>query len=213
MTTPANPASDDPILRDCPCDDEDPIGENQIQIAQATTSILTAIGEDPLRDGLLKTPGRVARMYSELCSGYHVDPDRLVNNALFDSEYDDMVIVKEIEFYSLCEHHMLPFFGKAHVAYIPAGKVIGLSKIPRIVEMYARRLQIQERMTIQIATFIDQVLHPAGTAVVIEGQHMCAGMRGVKKPETIMATRHFMGRFLEDPSLRSEFVTHISKPE
>ncbi|TFG68377.1 MAG: GTP cyclohydrolase I FolE, partial [Anaerolineales bacterium] len=143
-------------------------------IACAVGMILESIGEDPEREGLLKTPDRVSRMYNELTAGYHVDPDRLINDAIFNVQYDQMVIVKDIDFYSLCEHHMLPFLGKAHVAYVPNGKVIGLSKIPRIVEMCARRLQVQERMTTQIAEFLQETLHPQGVAVVVEGLHMCS---------------------------------------
>jgi GTP cyclohydrolase I len=143
------------------------------KIEEATKDILAAVGEDPSREGLLNTPNRVARMYTELLSGYRADPVKLINGALFDVEYDDMVIVKDIEFSSLCEHHMLPFIGHAHVAYIPRGKVIGLSKIPRIVDMFARRLQVQERMTRQIANFLNEILDARGVAVVVEGKHMC----------------------------------------
>jgi GTP cyclohydrolase I len=183
----------------------------QSPIHAAVHTILTDIGEDPTREGLLKTPDRVARMYAEITSGYQTDPVRLINGALFDVDYSDLVLVKDIEFYSLCEHHMLPFFGHAHVAYIPDGKVIGLSKIPRVVEMYARRLQVQERMTAQIANFLQEVLHPKGVAVIVEGQHMCAMMRGVKKSETNMVTRTYLGVFKDDPLQRSEFLTLVSK--
>jgi GTP cyclohydrolase I len=138
-------------------------------ISQAIRSILVEIGEDPARDGLVKTPERVARMYQEVAAGYQTDPVELINGALFEVDYGEMVLVKDIEFYSLCEHHMLPFFGRAHVAYIPIGKVIGLSKIPRIVEMFARRLQVQERLTIQIANLIQEALNPQGVAVLVEG--------------------------------------------
>lgn len=188
--------------------------ESQLEgnrIHAAVHNILTEIGEDPLRDGLIKTPDRVARMFDELTSGYRTDPQKLINGALFDVEYDDIVFVKDIEFYSLCEHHMLPFYGRAHVAYIPDEKVLGLSKIPRIVDMYARRLQVQERMTSQIADFLHELLHPTGLAVIVEGAHMCAMMRGVKKSETNMTTRTFRGRFKEDASLRNEFISHILK--
>jgi len=152
-------------------------------IQQAVQNILTEIGEDPQRDGLRRTPERVARMYNELMMGYSMDIETIINGALFDVEYEDMVLVRDIEFYSLCEHHMLPFFGKAHVAYIPNGKVLGLSKIPRIVDLFARRLQVQERITTQIADVLEKLLHPKGIAVVLEGAHMCAMMRGVKKSE------------------------------
>ncbi len=177
----------------------------------AVKAILREIGEDPEREGLLKTPERVTRMYAEITAGYKIDPDQMVNGALFDVDYSEMVLVKDIEFYSMCEHHMLPFFGHAHVAYIPNGKVIGLSKIPRIVEMYARRLQVQERMTAQIANFLQDLLHPKGVAVVLEGSHMCAMMRGVKKSETNMTTRTMLGDFREDSALRSELMAMIVK--
>jgi GTP cyclohydrolase IA len=179
-------------------------------IHQAVHDILVEIGEDPQRQGLEKTPERVARMYAEITAGYQIDPEKMINGAMFDVDYDDLVLVKDIEFYSLCEHHMLPFFGRAHVAYIPNGKVIGLSKIPRIVDMYARRLQVQERMTSEIAQFIDNLLHPRGVAVIVEGQHMCAMMRGVKKSETRMVTRSLSGVFKTDPALRSEFLTLVA---
>jgi GTP cyclohydrolase I len=178
---------------------------------QAVRDILQDIGEDPEREGLVKTPDRVARMFEEITAGYRTDPVKLINGALFDVDYKDLVLVKDIEFYSLCEHHMLPFFGRAHVAYIPNGKVIGLSKIPRIVDMYARRLQVQERMTVQIANFLDEVLHPKGVAVVVEGSHMCAMMRGVKKSQTNMTTRTMLGAFDTDAGLRSEFLMHLNK--
>jgi len=179
-------------------------------IQNAVRNILYEIGEDPSRQGLLKTPDRVTRMYDELTAGYRVDPVELINGALFDVDYNEMVLVKDIEFYSLCEHHMLPFFGHAHVAYIPDGKVIGLSKIPRIVEMFARRLQVQERMTSEIAHLIDDVLKPKGVAVVVEGSHMCSMMRGVKKTEASMTTRTLLGKFQEDPDLRAELLAHIT---
>jgi GTP cyclohydrolase IA len=187
------------------------IAENtESPIHQAVRDILLEIGEDPQRQGLEKTPERVTRMYAEITAGYQIDPEKMINGALFDVDYDDMVLVKDIEFYSLCEHHMLPFFGRAHVAYIPNGKVIGLSKIPRIVDMYARRLQVQERMTSEIAQFIDNLLHPRGVAVLVEGQHMCAMMRGVKKSETRMVTRSLTGAFKTDPAIRSEFLTLVA---
>ena len=176
----------------------------------AVESILRNIGEDPDREGLVKTPNRVARMFDELTAGYNIDPVALINGAIFSVDYDEMVVVKDIDFHSLCEHHMLPFYGKAHVAYIPNGKVVGLSKIPRIVEMFARRLQIQEQMTSQIANFIQETLNPAGVAVVIEGAHMCAMMRGVKKANTKMTTSKMLGSFREDDKLRSEFLAHIA---
>jgi GTP cyclohydrolase I len=157
----------------------------------------------------VRTPGRVARMYEELTAGYHVDPVHLINDAIFDVNYDQMVIVRGIDFCSLCEHHMLPFLDQAHVAYIPDGKVIGLSKIPRIVEMFARRLQVQERMTQQIAEFLDETLHPLGVAVVAEGLHMCAAMRGVKKANARMVTSAMLGTFKENPTTRKEFSDNV----
>ena len=180
-------------------------------IEVAVRDTLEHIGEDPEREGLLRTPERVARMYDELTAGYHTDPVKLINDAVFDVEYDEMVIVKDIDFHSLCEHHMLPFFGRAHVAYVPDGKVIGLSKIPRIVEMFARRLQVQERMTKQVAEFIEEVLHPRGVAVVVEGAHMCSMMRGVKKPNATMTTSTMLGCFKENPATRAEFMGHIAR--
>ena len=149
-------------------------------IEDAVTKILNAVGEDPQREGLQFTPRRVARMYHELLGGYTMDPKAIINGALFEVQYDEMVLVRDIEFYSLCEHHMLPFMGRVHVAYIPDGKVLGLSKIPRIVDMYARRLQVQERMTRQIADFLRDLLKPQGVAVVVEAMHLCSMMRGVK---------------------------------
>lgn len=180
-------------------------------IHAAVREILHEIGEDPGREGLVKTPDRVARMFSELTAGYATDPVKLINGALFDVDYDEMVLVKDIEFYSLCEHHMLPFYGRAHVAYIPNGKVIGLSKIPRIVEMFARRLQVQERMTSQIANFLQEVLQPKGVAVVVEGAHMCSMMRGVKKAQASMITRTMLGAYKEDSQQRAEFLALVTK--
>ncbi len=180
-------------------------------IHTAVRDILYEIGEDPQRQGLLKTPDRVARMFDELTAGYRTDPVKLINGALFDVEYNDLVLVKDIEFYSLCEHHMLPFYGRAHVAYIPDSKVIGLSKIPRIVEMFARRLQVQERMTSEIAHLLEEFLRPQGVAVVVEGSHMCSMMRGVKKAEATMTTRTLLGKFRDDRELRAELLSHIAK--
>jgi GTP cyclohydrolase IA len=185
--------------------------ENWSPIHASIRNLLVEIGEDPNRQGLINTPDRVARMYQEITAGYQADPELLINGALFDVDYQDMVLVKGIEFYSLCEHHLLPFYGRAHVAYVPDGKVIGLSKIPRIVEMFARRLQIQERMTTQIAHFLESVLNPAGVAVVIKGAHMCAMMRGVRKSEVTMTTNAMLGKFEENQTLRSEFIAYISE--
>jgi GTP cyclohydrolase I len=177
----------------------------------AVRDILVAIGEDPDREGLVRTPGRIARMFEELTAGYQVDPQRLINDAIFHVKYDEMVIVRDIDFYSLCEHHMLPFLGRAHVAYIPNGTVIGLSKIPRIVEMFARRLQVQERMTRQIADFLEDTLEPQGVAVVIEGHHMCAAMRGVKKANARMVTSAMLGSFRDSQATREEFFAHLER--
>lgn len=185
--------------------------QSNAHIEQAVQAILSQIGEDPEREGLLATPSRVAKMYAELTAGYTVDPQALINDAVFSVEYDEMVVVKDIDFSSLCEHHMLPFLGRAHVAYIPSGRVIGLSKIPRIVEMYARRLQVQERLTVQIADFIEQALRPAGVAVVAEGVHMCSVMRGVKKAGATMVTSAMRGVFQRDPQVRAEFMAHVER--
>ena len=178
-------------------------------IESAVRSILANVGEDPERQGLLGTPDRIARMYDEVLGGYNVNLEKLVNGALFDVAYDEMIVVKDIEFYSMCEHHMLPFFGRAHVAYIPSDKVIGLSKIPRIVEMFAQRLQVQERMTRQIADTIDEILSPQGVAVVIEGNHMCSMMRGVKKQEASMITSAMLGCFKKSDKTRNELFSHL----
>ena len=182
----------------------------QLNIQASVHNILENIGEQPEREGLLRTPERVARMFNELTEGYHVDTEKMINGAIFDVDYDEMVIVKDIDFYSLCEHHLLPFYGQAHVAYIPNGKVIGLSKIPRIVEMFARRLQIQEQMTSQIANFLQSTLQPQGVAVVVEGMHMCSMMRGVKKANASMKTSKMLGAFRDDDKTRREFISLIS---
>jgi GTP cyclohydrolase I len=179
-------------------------------IKSAVQGILSNIGEDPEREGLLNTPDRIARMYDELTAGYSIDPVKMINGALFTVDYDEMVVVKDIEFYSLCEHHMLPFYGRAHVAYIPDGKVIGLSKIPRIVDMFARRLQVQERMTKQIAEFIKETIQPRGVAVVVDGVHMCSMMRGVKKASASMVTSTVLDAFRNNPKTRAEFMNHIN---
>ncbi len=178
-------------------------------IADSVRAILAAVGEDATRDGLQSTPDRVARMYDELLEGYQTDPEELLNNALFEVEYDQMVVVKDIEFYSMCEHHMIPFFGYAHVGYLPTDKVIGLSKIPRLVEMFARRLQVQERMTHQIAELMGTMINPRGVGVVIEATHLCAVMRGVKKHHTKMVTSAMIGEFRENVTTRDEFMAHI----
>jgi GTP cyclohydrolase IA len=180
-------------------------------IQEATRKVLEAVGEDPEREGLLRTPERVSRMYDELLAGYRVDPVAMINDACFEENYDEMVVVRDIEFYSLCEHHMLPFLGRAHVAYIPNGRVIGLSKIPRIVDMFARRLQVQERMTRQIADFLEQLLNPQGVAVVVEALHMCSMIRGVMKHDSRMTTSTMLGSFRTNLGSRMEFLDNISR--
>jgi GTP cyclohydrolase I len=157
------------------------------------------------------TPSRVRRMYAELTEGYRTDPDTLINGACFDVDYDEMVVVRDIEFYSLCEHHLLPFYGHAHVGYLPRGRVIGLSKIPRIVDMYAHRLQVQERLTQQVAQFLMEQLEPKGVACVVEANHLCTMMRGVRKQEATMVTSAMLGTFRRDPKTRSEFLTLIGR--
>lgn len=171
--------------------------------------MLQFVGEDPNREGLVRTPHRVVSALSFLTQGYSQDVDALLNGAVFQEAYDDMVVVKDIEFYSMCEHHMLPFFGKAHVAYIPNGTIVGLSKIPRLVDMFARRLQVQERLTIQIAQALEDALHPKGVAVVIEGSHMCMMMRGVQKQDATMITSHVMGLFRTDRATRQELMALV----
>jgi GTP cyclohydrolase I len=180
-------------------------------IEEAVRRILTEIGEDPDREGLLRTPERMHRMWLELTCGYLVDPDKLINGAIFDVGYSEMVVVKNIPFHSLCEHHMLPFFGTASVGYVPRGKVVGLSKIPRVVEMYARRLQVQERMTQQVADFLQERLDPQGVAVVIEAQHLCMAMRGIQKGGATMVTSSVLGCFRTNQRTRDEFMAHLER--
>lgn len=184
---------------------------DQESIRGAVRQILAAIGEDPDREGLRRTPDRIARMYEELLEGYRMDPTKILNGAMFEEKYDEMVVVRDIEFYSLCEHHMLPFLGRAHVAYLPRDRIVGLSKIPRIVDMFARRLQVQERMTRQIAEFLNEQLHPWGVAVVIEGLHLCATMRGAKKHDARMTTSSMLGAFRKHPPTREEFLANIAR--
>ncbi len=179
-------------------------------LIQHYSGILEGVGEDLQRDGLLKTPQRAAKAMEFLCRGYHQTLDEVLNKAVFESSNDDMVIVKDIELYSLCEHHMLPFIGKAHVAYLPKGRVIGLSKIARIVDMYARRLQIQENMTVQIADAIEQAIQPAGVAVTIEAEHLCMKMRGVEKQNSLMKTSVMLGAFRQSQATRMEYLTLIN---
>jgi GTP cyclohydrolase I len=181
----------------------------QEHIEAVLRDVLVFAGEDPDREGLLRTPHRVAESLKFLTQGYGKDLRTILNGAVFEEEYGDMVVVKDIEFYSLCEHHLLPFFGKVHVAYIPNGRIVGLSKIPRLVEMFARRLQVQERMTMEIAEALVTVLAPAGVAVVVEGMHMCMMMRGVEKQSASMVTSHVMGVFREDKATRQEFMALV----
>jgi GTP cyclohydrolase I len=178
-------------------------------LEEITKSLLESIGEDPNREGLLKTPQRVAKSWEFLSKGYEEDLDTLINNAIFEESAKDMVIVKNIEFYSLCEHHLIPFHGKAHVAYIPDGKIIGLSKIPRIIDHYSKRLQVQERLTNQIANTLQDILKPKGVAVVMEGKHFCMLMRGVQKQNSIATTSAMLGLFREKDTTRNEFLNLI----
>ena len=175
--------------------------------------LLAELGEDPSREGLLDTPKRVEKALTFLTSGYAADVDATLNNALFSVDYNEMVIVRDIDFYSLCEHHLLPFFGKCHVAYIPQGRVLGLSKIPRLVDIFARRLQIQERLTNQIAETLREKVDPLGVAVVMEATHLCMSMRGVEKQNSFAATSAMLGVFREDARTRMEFLELIKRPE
>jgi GTP cyclohydrolase IA len=181
------------------------------QIPEAIRTLLAEVGEDPDRPGLVGTPDRVRRMYAELTEGYRIDPETVLNSATFEVDYDEMVVVRDIEFYSLCEHHLLPFFGRAHIGYLPRGRIIGLSKIPRVVDMYAHRLQVQERLTHQVAGFLMERLRPKGVACVIEATHLCTVMRGVRKQEATMVTSSMLGTFRADPRTRSEFLTFIGR--
>ena len=183
---------------------------NQDKVKKVVESLISEIGENPKREGLLDTPERVAKAYEFLTKGYKEDIDKVLNGAIFNEKYDEMVVVKNIDFYSLCEHHMLPFYGKVHVAYIPNGKIVGLSKIPRIVEVYSRRLQVQERMTQQISDTINKYLEPVGVAVVAEAFHMCMMMRGVEKQNSSATTSAMHGVFQEDARTRMEFLDLIS---
>ena len=179
------------------------------ELAGNIKSLLSEIGENPEREGLLKTPERVAKSMKFLTDGYKQDPAKIIQSAMFSEEYSQMVLVKDIELYSLCEHHMLPFFGKAHVAYIPNGHIVGLSKIPRIVDVFARRLQVQERLTDEIKDCIQETLNPKGVAVVIEAQHLCMQMRGVQKQHSSTTTSAFSGIFMSDEKTRAEFINLI----
>ena len=180
-------------------------------MVDAIREILLAIGEDPSRDGLKKTPERVSRSLEYLTRGYKQDADEILNSALYEVPYDEMVIVKDIELFSLCEHHLLPFFGKCHVAYLPDRTVIGLSKVPRLVDMYARRLQVQERLTMEIAETINEKIQPRGVAVVIEAQHLCMIMRGVEKQHSVAVTSSMLGAFKDNQNTRNEFLNLIDR--
>ena len=186
--------------------------DNSKKITKLIGKLLEEVGEDPTREGLLKTPARVAKSWVYFCRGYNQDLDDTVNNAIFHEASKDMIVVRDVEFFSLCEHHLLPFFGKVHVGYIPNGKVIGLSKIPRIIDMYARRLQVQERLTHQVADAIQDVLKPNGVAVVREGRHMCMQMRCVEKQNSLATTSTMLGRFRESVRTRNEFMYLINRP-
>lgn len=181
------------------------------KIEESIKTLLEEIGEDTKRDGLKRTPHRVAKAYEFLTQGYHKSVEEVLNNAIFNEKYDEMVIVKDIDFYSMCEHHLLPFYGKVHIAYIPNGKIVGLSKIPRIVDVFSRRLQVQERMTQEIADTVDKYLEPIGVAVVAEAYHMCMMMRGVQKQNSITTTSAMHGIFKDDARTRSEFLNLISQ--
>ena len=189
--------------------DDRPLPDGQLETAVRT--LLEEIGEDPEREGLRDTPSRVRRMYAELTSGYQTDADALINDACFEVDYDEMVVVRDIEFFSLCEHHLLPFYGRAHLGYLPRGRVIGLSKIPRIVDMFSRRLQVQERMTQQVATFLMERLEPKGVACVVEASHLCTMMRGVRKEQAKMVTSSMLGTFRRDGRTRNEFLKLIGR--
>ncbi|HSB78143.1 MAG TPA: GTP cyclohydrolase I FolE [Candidatus Methylomirabilis sp.] len=189
--------------------DEIEAAPRQCTLEQAVTDILHAVGEDPGREGLLKTPERVAKSLAYLTAGSNQTVEDVLNGAIFSEDYDQMVLVKDIEFYSLCEHHMLPFCGKAHIAYLPAGRVVGLSKLPRLLEVYARRLQVQERLTQQVAWAIQEALRPRGVAVLLEASHFCMMMRGVEKQNSKTVTSALLGEFRESPALRNEFLAAV----
>ena len=186
--------------------------ERNEKLEKLTYQLLQEIGEDPEREGLKRTPSRVSKAWQYFSRGYNQNLEKIVNNAIFNESSKDMVVVRDVEFFSLCEHHLLPFFGKAHVGYIPDGRIIGLSKIPRIIDMYARRLQVQERLTHQIADAIQDVLKPNGVAIVMEGRHMCMQMRGVEKQNSLATTSTMLGRFRESVRTRNEFMYLINRP-
>ncbi len=190
----------------------EPLTLKQASLREIYAEVLTRIGEDPARDGLVNTPKRIEKSLEFLTRGYGQTVEEVIHGALFDVDYDEMVIVKDIEFYSQCEHHLLPFFGRAHVAYIPRGKVIGLSKIPRIVDVFARRLQVQERLTRQVADAIDDAIHPQGVAVVLEAQHLCMMMRGVEKQSSSTVTSAMVGVFKSQIQTRNELMSLLERP-
>jgi GTP cyclohydrolase I len=181
------------------------------RIEAIVAELLQELGEDPRREGLLRTPGRVARSFEFFTQGYRLDPQKILNDAVFEESYNEMLIVKDIDFFSLCEHHLLPFFGRAHVAYVPNGRIVGLSKVARLVEMYSRRLQVQERLTNEIAHVIEKVLQPRGVAVILEAQHLCMMMRGVQKQNSYAISSAMLGEFESDPKTRGEFVQLIRR--
>jgi len=184
---------------------------NYNRLESITTELLQLIGEDVNREGLIKTPNRVAKAWDYFSQGYRTKIDDVINNAIFSENCKDMIVVRDIEFFSLCEHHMIPFFGRAHVGYLPNGKIIGLSKIPRIVDMFSRRLQVQERLTDEIAYTIQKILEPIGVAVVMEGRHLCMQMRGVEKQNSLASTSAMLGQFRKSAETRAEFLSIISK--
>ncbi len=187
------------------------MSDKQERLQELTSSLLETLGENPQREGLLRTPRRVARAWQDLTVGYSQSLETIVNEAVFEEDCNEIVIVRDIEFYSLCEHHLLPFFGKAHVGYIPDGRVIGLSKIPRIIDMFARRLQVQERLTHQVAQALREVLQPLGVAVVMEGAHMCMQMRGVQKQNSMTTTSAMLGEFHDHAETRAEFLSILNR--
>jgi GTP cyclohydrolase I len=188
-----------------------PKAKEQRALERIITELLSQIGEDPSREGLLKTPDRVAKMYEFLTKGYHEDADAVLTKAVFTERYSEMVIVRDIDFFSLCEHHLVPFYGKCHIAYIPNGKIIGLSKMPRVVEVFARRLQVQERLTQQIADTIFSRLKPLGVGVVMEARHLCMMMRGVEQHDSVATTSAMLGTFRDDVKTRAEFLTLLQR--
>ena len=193
-------------------DFEDGPSQENARLAGLVRDLLTDLGEDPEREGLVRTPHRVARAWRYLLQGYHTDPDSVLGDAIFSEDTDEMICIRDIELYSMCEHHLLPFVGKAHVAYLPKGRIVGFSKIPRLVDVYARRLQVQERLTSQIAATLDRVLQPLGVGVVIEATHLCMTMRGVQKQNSVAVTSAMLGAFRKDRGTRNEFLDLLRRP-